>query len=144
MLLHYVYILVIWACIPWACSALSAASMVAGNSKSTNPNPLHFLVNRGFVFEPVLWSLVPCPGGPGLCSMEGWQGTLFFLSFFLPGILALAVHVSLSMPTSIQVIACFDSFWCDTLVSFKLMPSPFLYGVRFFTFIDLGGLSSLP
>ena len=33
--------------------------------------------------------------------------------------LALAVHVSLSISASLQVIACFGSFWWDTQVFFK-------------------------
>ena len=81
-------------------------------------------------FEPVLWSLAPKLWGPGSCSMEGWQGTLLLLVFIWPATpenenLALAVHVSISIPASLQVIACFGSLWCDTLVSFEFILSPF-------------------
>ena len=33
--------------------------------------------------------------------------------------LTLAVHVSISIPASLQIIACFCSFWWGTQVSFK-------------------------
>ena len=63
-----------------------------------------------------------------------------FFFFFLLAIpknenLALAVHVSVSIPASLQVIACFGSLWWDTLVSFKFILS---------LFVDLGGLPGLP
>ena len=68
--------------------------------------------------------------GPGTCSMEGWWGTLLLPVFCWPTTpenenLALAVHVSISIPASLQVIACLGSFWCNMLVPFELLPSPF-------------------
>ena len=63
-----------------------------------------------------------------------------FIFFFLLATpenenLALTVHVSISIPASLQVIACFGSLLQDTLVSFKFI---------FSLFADLGSLPSLP
>ena len=72
---------------------------------------------------------LPIYGGPGFCSTEGWHGTLLFLPVFRPAThenedLALAVHVFISISASLQVIVCFGSFWCDTLVFFELIIPP--------------------
>ena len=49
--------------------------------------------------------------------------------------MAFAVHISISIPTSLHLIACFGSLWWDILVSFKFI---------FLLFADLGGLPGLP
>ena len=83
------------------------------------------------------WTSVMEFGSPGSCSIEGWWGTLLLLLVFCWPVtlknenLAVAAHVSISIPASLQVIACCGSFWCDTLVSFEPIPSPFCVGWGF-------------
>ena len=75
-------------------------------------------------FEPVLWSLAPYLWGPGSCSMEVMarhtsSSCLHLACHPKNENLALADHVSVSIPASLQVIACLGSLWCDTLVFFN-------------------------
>ena len=75
--------------------------------------------------EPVLWSLAPYLWGLDLAPWRDGEACFFLFFLFLHAhhpeneILALAVHVSISIPASLQVIACFCSFWWGTQVSFK-------------------------
>ena len=92
--------------------------------------------------EPVLWSLAPYLWGLDLLhgGMVRHTSSYCFFFFFLLTTpknedLALAVHVSISIPANLQVIACFGSLWWDTLVFFEFILS---------LFVDLGGLPGLP
>ena len=92
----------------------------------------------GGYFEPVSWSLAPYLRGLDIAPWRDGKAHLFFWFLLLllachpeDEKLALAVHVSVSIPTSLQVIACFGSLWWDTTGLF--------YDCSF-TFADLGGL----
>ena len=95
------------------------------------------LLHEGFMVSGRFWTSVMEFGSPESCCMEGWQGTFLpLLVICWPAILesenlAVAVHVSISIPASLQVIACFGSFWCGTLVSFEPIPLPFVWGEAF-------------
>ena len=78
----------------------------------------------GWHVEPVLWSLDPYLWGLDLAPWRDGEAYFFLMFLFLCACpknenLALTVHVSLSIPASLQVIACFGSFWWGTQVSFK-------------------------
>ena len=94
--------------------------------------------HSGGYFEPVLWSLAPYLRGLDVAPWRDDKAHLFFWFLLLllachpeDEKLALAVHISISIPTSLQVIACFGSLWWDT--------SGLFYDCSF-TFADLGGL----
>ena len=94
-------------------------------------------------FEPVLWSLVPLGTLQGAwVLLHQGDGEALSLSFLLLAHypdnedLALAVHTSVSIPASLQVVAC------SGVIHWYLL-NPFLYHFLWsevFNFMDLGHL----
>ena len=74
-------------------------------------------MTAGGYFEPVSWSLAPYLRGLDDAPWGDGNAYLFFWFLLLLAChpedekLALVVHISVSTPTSLQVIACFGSLW---------------------------------